>query len=392
VGRSPDDGDLAKGFYYRPTIFGDVEHEMRIAQEEIFGPTLSLIRFRDEAEAFRISNGIRYGLSSSIFTRDVNPAPSARCATSKPASRTSTRARSARRCTFPFGGVKETGNGHREAGQAALDVFTEWKSGLRRLLRNAPARADRQPVAHVGRVKLVWFVPADALEATRDGRLRGGGGPHRRVHALLLVHGRGTGTFLGGEGTVPAVGESGQEEHVAEVAVETVVPRGPHSRRRSSRSRSRTRTRAAVRRLPARRPVKASCSRRRLARQPRGRRRTAFVLEAEDGTVLDCARRGDRDRDEQRRRVLRRSSPASTAPLEARRRRARGRLRLGAPRQADARRVPRSRTGASQDLFLDASAVARKIDRVTYTGRRREHNVLADKLVNEALDAATLRE
>src|SRR6187397_1339526 len=54
-GEIADEGDLAKGFYYRPTIFGDVQHEMRIAQEEIFGPTLSLIRFRDEAEAFRIS-------------------------------------------------------------------------------------------------------------------------------------------------------------------------------------------------------------------------------------------------------------------------------------------------------------------------------------------------
>jgi hypothetical protein len=72
--RHRSDGDLAKGFYYRPTIFGDVEPGMRIAQEEIFGPTLSLIRFRDEAEAISISNGIRYGLSSSIFTRDVNRA------------------------------------------------------------------------------------------------------------------------------------------------------------------------------------------------------------------------------------------------------------------------------------------------------------------------------
>src|SRR4029450_12366860 len=69
-GEIADEGDLAKGFYYRPTIFGDVEHEMRIAQEEIFGPTLSLIRFREEAEAFRISNGIRYWISLSTFTRE----------------------------------------------------------------------------------------------------------------------------------------------------------------------------------------------------------------------------------------------------------------------------------------------------------------------------------
>ena len=61
-GEIASDGDLAKGFYYQPTIFGDVEPGMRIAQEEIFGPTLSLIRFRDEADAVRISNGIAFGL------------------------------------------------------------------------------------------------------------------------------------------------------------------------------------------------------------------------------------------------------------------------------------------------------------------------------------------
>ncbi|HEU4571435.1 MAG TPA: aldehyde dehydrogenase family protein, partial [Candidatus Limnocylindrales bacterium] len=68
------EGDLGKGFFYRPTIFGDVDPEMRIAQEEIFGPTTALIRVRDVDEAIRVSNGIKYGLSSSIFTRDVNAA------------------------------------------------------------------------------------------------------------------------------------------------------------------------------------------------------------------------------------------------------------------------------------------------------------------------------
>jgi alpha-ketoglutaric semialdehyde dehydrogenase len=126
-GEIADEGELAKGFYYRPTIFGDVEHEMRIAQEEIFGPTLSLIRFRDEAEAFRISNGIRYGLSSSIFTRDVNRA--FRAMRDLEAGITYINAGTiGAEVHLPFGGVKETGNGHREAGQAALDVFTEWKS------------------------------------------------------------------------------------------------------------------------------------------------------------------------------------------------------------------------------------------------------------------------
>src|ERR687898_517822 len=126
-GEIADEGDLAKGFYYRPTIFGDVEADMRIAQEEIFGPTLSIIRFRDENEAFRISNGIRYGLSSSIFTRDVNRA--FRAMRDLEAGITYVNAGTiGAEVHLPFGGTKETGNGHREAGQAALDVFTEWKS------------------------------------------------------------------------------------------------------------------------------------------------------------------------------------------------------------------------------------------------------------------------
>jgi hypothetical protein len=77
----------------------------------------------------------------------------------------------------------------------------------------------------VGRVKLVWFVPADALEATRDAVFEAGGG---RIgeYTRCSWYTAGTGTFLGGEGTAPAVGESGQEEHVPEVRVETVVPEG----------------------------------------------------------------------------------------------------------------------------------------------------------------------
>jgi len=126
-GEIADEGDLAKGFYYRPTIFGDVEAGMRIAQEEIFGPTLSLIRFREEADAIRISNGIAFGLSSSIFTRDVNRA--FRAIRDLEAGITYINAGTiGAEVHLPFGGTKDTGNGHREAGQAALDVFTEWKS------------------------------------------------------------------------------------------------------------------------------------------------------------------------------------------------------------------------------------------------------------------------
>src|ERR687887_302678 len=118
---------LDKGFYYRPTVFGEVDPQMRIAQEEIFGPTTALIRVRDLDEAIRAANGVRYGLSSSIFTRDVNTA--FRAMRDLDAGITYINAGTiGAEVHLPFGGVKDTGNGHREAGQAALDVFTEWKS------------------------------------------------------------------------------------------------------------------------------------------------------------------------------------------------------------------------------------------------------------------------
>src|SRR3954471_8231012 len=118
---------LSDGFFYRPTIFGDVDPGMRVAQEEIFGPTTALIRVRDAEEAVRVSNGIEFGLSSSIFTRDVNTA--FRAMRDLEAGITYINAGTiGAEVHLPFGGVKGTGNGHREAGQAALDVFTEWKS------------------------------------------------------------------------------------------------------------------------------------------------------------------------------------------------------------------------------------------------------------------------
>jgi acyl-CoA reductase-like NAD-dependent aldehyde dehydrogenase len=118
---------LDRGFYYRPTIFGDVEPGMRIAQEEIFGPTTALIPVDGFDEAIRVANGIRYGLSSSIFTRDVNKAFRAMRDLETGITYVNAGTIGAE-VHLPFGGMKETGNGHREAGQAALDVFTEWKS------------------------------------------------------------------------------------------------------------------------------------------------------------------------------------------------------------------------------------------------------------------------
>jgi acyl-CoA reductase-like NAD-dependent aldehyde dehydrogenase len=126
-GEIASEGDLARGFYYRPTIFGDVDPRMRIAQEEIFGPTTALIKVRDFDEAISVANGIKYGLSSSIFTRDVNKA--FRAMRDLEAGITYVNAGTiGAEVHLPFGGTKDTGNGHREAGQAALDVFTEWKS------------------------------------------------------------------------------------------------------------------------------------------------------------------------------------------------------------------------------------------------------------------------
>ncbi len=126
-GEVASDGDLGKGFFYRPTVFADVDPQMRIAQEEIFGPTTALIPVADLDEAISVANGIKYGLSSSIFTKDVNAA--FRAMRDLEAGITYINAGTiGAEVHLPFGGTKDTGNGHREAGQAALDVFTEWKS------------------------------------------------------------------------------------------------------------------------------------------------------------------------------------------------------------------------------------------------------------------------
>jgi aldehyde dehydrogenase (NAD+) len=123
-------GEIAEnggGFYYRPTVFADAEPGMRIAQEEIFGPTTALIPVDSFDEAVAAANSVRFGLSSSIFTRDVNRAFRAMRDLQTGITYINAGTTGAE-VHLPFGGTKETGNGHREAGQAALDVFTEWKS------------------------------------------------------------------------------------------------------------------------------------------------------------------------------------------------------------------------------------------------------------------------
>jgi aldehyde dehydrogenase (NAD+) len=121
------DGALSKGYFVPPTVFANVQDNMRIAQEEIFGPTTALIPVESFEEAVAAANSVQYGLSSSIFTRDVNKAFKAMRDLQTGITYINAGTTGAE-VHLPFGGMKQTGNGHREAGQAALDVFTEWKS------------------------------------------------------------------------------------------------------------------------------------------------------------------------------------------------------------------------------------------------------------------------
>jgi alpha-ketoglutaric semialdehyde dehydrogenase len=121
------DGDLARGYFYSPTVFTDVNFRMRIAQEEIFGPTLSVIRVSSYEEAVMVANSTQYGLSSAIYTQDVNLA--FRAVQDLEAGITYVNAPTiGAEIQLPFGGVKATGNGHREAGTSAIREFSEIKS------------------------------------------------------------------------------------------------------------------------------------------------------------------------------------------------------------------------------------------------------------------------
>ena len=126
-GEAITDGDMAKGFFFQPTIFGKVRPSMRIAQEEIFGPVLSVITIDSFEEAVHVLNDTPYGLSSSIYTQDVNRAM--RAVRDIEAGITYINGPTiGAEVHLPFGGVKDTGNGHREASHTVLDIFTEWKS------------------------------------------------------------------------------------------------------------------------------------------------------------------------------------------------------------------------------------------------------------------------
>jgi acyl-CoA reductase-like NAD-dependent aldehyde dehydrogenase len=120
-------GELAKGWFYKPTIFTGVNRNMRIAREEIFGPVLSVIKTQSLEEAIDILNDTKYGLSSSIFTQDVNSAFKA-VRDIKAGITYVNGATIGAEAHMPFGGVKETGNGHREGGWTVYDFYTEWKA------------------------------------------------------------------------------------------------------------------------------------------------------------------------------------------------------------------------------------------------------------------------
>jgi acyl-CoA reductase-like NAD-dependent aldehyde dehydrogenase len=120
-------GAHSKGWFHEPTVFGDVEPSMRIAQEEIFGPVVSVLRCQSLEQAIEVGNGVAYGLSASIYTRDINKAFAAMRDMYTGIFYVNAPTIDAE-VHLPFGGTKATGNGHREAGTAALDVFSEWKS------------------------------------------------------------------------------------------------------------------------------------------------------------------------------------------------------------------------------------------------------------------------
>jgi acyl-CoA reductase-like NAD-dependent aldehyde dehydrogenase len=120
-------GDHARGWFHEPTVLGDCQPRMRVAQEEIFGPVVSLIPIDNLEQGIEVANDVPYGLSASIYTRNVNRAFTAMrdlytgiVYVNAPTIGAETH--------LPFGGTKQTGNGHREAAVAAIDFFTEWKS------------------------------------------------------------------------------------------------------------------------------------------------------------------------------------------------------------------------------------------------------------------------
>ena len=121
------EGKYESGYYFEPTLFTDVKPNARIAQEEIFGPVLSIIPVESYEEAVEVNNSVEFGLSSSIFTQDANQVFKSQRDLDTGIVYVNAGTTGAE-IHLPFGGTKGTGNGHRDSGQAALDVFTEWRA------------------------------------------------------------------------------------------------------------------------------------------------------------------------------------------------------------------------------------------------------------------------
>jgi len=125
-GRRPRSPRLQRGWYYRPTIFAGARPGSRLAQEEIFGPVLTVLRFNSFDEAVRINNGVKYGLSSSLYTRNTNLAFRALQQLDNGITYVNAPTIGAE-AHLPFGGVKQTGNGHREGGWEVYEFYSETK-------------------------------------------------------------------------------------------------------------------------------------------------------------------------------------------------------------------------------------------------------------------------
>ena len=126
-GKRIESGTLGKGWFHEPTIFDDVQPQMRIAQEEIFGPVVAVLSFSTFEEAVEIANNVNYGLSASIYTANVNQAYRAMRDLETGIVYVNAPTIGAE-IQLPFGGTKRTGNGHREAGTAAIDFYSGWKT------------------------------------------------------------------------------------------------------------------------------------------------------------------------------------------------------------------------------------------------------------------------
>ena len=126
-GHRLEKGEYQHGYFMEATVFTDVDAKMRIAKEEIFGPVVSIIPCDNLEHAIQIANDIEYGLSSSIYTKDVNKAFVAMRDLHAGITYINAPTIGAE-VHLPFGGTKATGNGHREGGIGAIDFYTEWKS------------------------------------------------------------------------------------------------------------------------------------------------------------------------------------------------------------------------------------------------------------------------